>query len=223
MATHLRHGARRPAPHPASCARGTPAKGDGVTDALEGAACLLPPAGAGPRPGYIAEIPTGVGPEGAAIDEQRHRAYVTASRGHSVTVVDLDRLRPVGEIGVGREPVGLFCSLDGGCLYVGNRGEGTVSVVDTRARSELARLVVGEAPAGCVIDPRTGWLLVSNAGSNTLTVLDPAAARPATAEAHPLVGRPLPPFALPALGDGRMHASREWSERLYILNFFASW
>jgi hypothetical protein len=57
-------------------------------------------------------------------------------------------------------------------------------------------------------------------------VEDLLAARPPALlqdEAHPLVGRSLPPFALPDLRTGTLRRSREWAERKYILNFFASW
>ena len=89
------------------------------------------------------------------------------------------------------------------------------------------RIPVGEAPAGIVVDPQTGWLLVSNAGSATLSVIEnlitgPMPRSPAPT-AHPLVGRRLPSFELPDLRTGRLRHSREWAERKYILNFFASW
>jgi hypothetical protein len=37
------------------------------------------------------------------------------------------------------------------------------------------------------------------------------------------VGTRLPEFSLPDLRTGQLRSSREWSERKYILNFFASW
>jgi hypothetical protein len=40
---------------------------------------------------------------------------------------------------------------------------------------------------------------------------------------HPLVGSVLPEFSLPDLHDDRLRHSREWAEKKYILNFFASW
>jgi len=40
---------------------------------------------------------------------------------------------------------------------------------------------------------------------------------------HELLGRQLPPFALPDLRTEIVRMSREWAERKYILNFFASW
>jgi YVTN family beta-propeller protein len=116
---------------------------------------------------------------------------------------------------------------DGRRLYVANRGEGTVSVVDVAA-GEICRLTVGAAPGGVAIDPRDARrILVANAGSGSLTLADDLLPREVTATPaiaqHPLVGRTLPEFTLPALRTEELHSSREWSERKYILNFFASW
>jgi hypothetical protein len=106
-----------------------------------------------------------------------------------------------------------------------------VSVIATRQHREIGRIDVGEAPAGCVIDQVDGTLLVSNAGSNTLMVIDPNALSDnpsspdpcGSATDHPLVGRPLPRFCLPDLRTGKMRSSLEWAQRLYVINFFASW
>ena len=110
-------------------------------------------------------------------------------------------------------------------MYACNRGAGTVSVLDAASGRESHRITVGNGPGDCAVDPATGRLLVSNAGSGTLTVVErpwlppPLAAPPV----HPAVGRPLPEFALPDLRTGRLRRSREWSEKRYILCFFASW
>jgi hypothetical protein len=74
-------------------------------------------------------------------------------------------------------------------------------------------------------DPRL--LLVANSGDGSLTVARDLLDGPPTAAArearHPLVGRQLPGFALPDLRSGALRDSREWAEKKYILNFFASW
>jgi hypothetical protein len=40
---------------------------------------------------------------------------------------------------------------------------------------------------------------------------------------HELVGRKLPEFQLRDMRTGMMRTSREWAEKKYIVNFFASW
>jgi YVTN family beta-propeller protein len=111
-------------------------------------------------------------------------------------------------------------------LYVSSRGAGTVSVLGAADGLEWARIPVGEGPGGVTIDG-TGHVLVANAGTGSLTVFeDLLAARPTTFAAHKeheLVGRQLPPFALPDLRTELVRTNNEWAERKYILNFFASW
>jgi hypothetical protein len=97
--------------------------------------------------------------------------------------------------------------------------------------SEMLRVPVGEAPGGVSVHPDEHQrVLVADAGSGTITVIEDQLQQPAGVPGthaqppqHPLVGRRLPSFALPELRTGRLHESREWSERKYILNFFASW
>jgi hypothetical protein len=102
-----------------------------------------------------------------------------------------------------------------------------VSVLGAADSSEWARIPVGEGPGGVTIDHGTGHVLVANAGTGSLTVFeDLLGGRPATAsveQQHELVGRQLPPFALPDLRTELVRTNNEWAERKYILNFFASW
>jgi YVTN family beta-propeller protein len=133
----------------------------------------------------------------------------------------------LGTMSVDRTPVGVAVASAGDRLYVSNRGAGTVSVLGAADGSEWARVPVGNGPGGCTVDPLTGNLLVANAGGSSVTVVeDLLAGRPAAVaeeHEHDLVGSPLPPFALPDMRTGATRTSREWSERKYILNFFASW
>jgi hypothetical protein len=102
-----------------------------------------------------------------------------------------------------------------------------VSVVGATDAAEWARIPVGEGPGGCTVDPLTGRLLVANAGGASLTVVEDLLpgrpSKPPEERQHALVGRPLPPFELPDMRTGLVRTSREWAERKYILNFFASW
>ncbi|MFD8430402.1 YVTN family beta-propeller repeat protein [Streptomyces coelicoflavus] len=123
-----------------------------------------------------------------------------------------------------RAPVGLHAAADGRWLYVRNRGAGTVGAHDARTGREQHRITVGKSPGDCVIDPTTGRLLVSNAGSGTLTVVDrPWLPNARPRAPHPATGRRLPDFSLPDLRGGRIRTTREWAERKYVINFFASW
>jgi len=85
---------------------------------------------------------------------------------------------------------------------------------------------VGKGPGGMDVDRESGRVFVANAGSNDVSVFDDhmreAPAHSPTEAQHPLVGKPLPPFALPDL-DGKQHTSAHYRGKYYILNFFSSW
>lgn len=158
------------------------------------------------------------------INQAAGHLYVASSLHGTVTRISLESGKVIDEVRVERAPVGLCISPDGRWLYACNRGAGTVSVLDTGSGKESHRITVGNGPGDCAIDPVTGRLLVSNAGSGTLTTVErpwlPSSARTGT---HPAVGKPLPDFALPDVRTGQIRRSREWAEKKYILNFFASW
>ena len=115
-------------------------------------------------------------------------------------------------------------SPDGRWIYVCNRGAGTISVLRADDGAGSHRIRVGNGPGDCIVDPATERLLVSNAGSGTLTIVDrPWLPGPEPPTAHPAVGRALPRFALPDLATGRVRTTREWAEKKFVINFFASW
>jgi YVTN family beta-propeller protein len=64
------------------------------------------------------------------VDAQGRRAYVANSGSNSVSVLDLEKRREIGVIGVGEAPGLAKISPDGGTLVVTNRAGGSVSIVD---------------------------------------------------------------------------------------------
>ena len=175
----------------------------------------------------VDRIDVGDGPCKVVVDEESGVAFVANSLDSTVARIDLATRQVVAEHPVGRAPVGLAVSPDGDRLYVCNRGAGSVSVLGLGTGEEWGRMPVGNGPGDAAVDPRTGRLLVSNAGSAALTVLeDRHTGAPPTgvsAPRHPLVGTALPAFSLPDVRTRQLRHSREWSEKKYILNFFASW
>ena len=101
-----------------------------------------------------------------------------------------------------------------------------MSVVGVADGEEWARIPVGEGPGGVVVDPHDLRLLVANAGSGTLSIVEDLLNGPgerSPEEVSPLIGQKLPEFSLVDFRTGEHRSSREWAERKYILNFFASW
>jgi YVTN family beta-propeller protein len=133
----------------------------------------------------------------------------------------------IEELRVGEAPVGLTVAPAHDRIYVSNRGAGTVSVLGVADGAEWTQIPVGDGPGGVTVDPYDGRLLVADAGGGTLTIVEDLLAgrppSPALEEQSALVGTPLPEFTLVDLRTGAMRSSREWAEKRYIVNFFASW
>ncbi|MBV8562394.1 MAG: hypothetical protein JOZ56_04830, partial [Actinobacteria bacterium] len=112
-------------------------------------------------------------------------------------------------------------------VYVTNRGAGTLSVLGVADGVEWAQIPVGEGPGGVTVDPYDNRILVANAGSQTLSIVEDLLAAkppaPVVEPVSPLIGQRLPEFALTDYWTGERRSSREWAEKKYILNFFASW
>src|SRR5439155_2324241 len=158
---------------------------------------------------------------------ERGEAFVVNAVAGTVARIDLDEVRVIEELRVGEAPVGLTVAPAHDRIYVSNRGAGTVSVLGVADGVEWTQIPVGDGPGGVTVDPHDGRLLVADAGSGTLTIVQdllsgrpPAPAREAPS---PLVGKPLPEFSLVDLRTGELRSSREWAEKRYIVNFFASW
>jgi YVTN family beta-propeller protein len=94
-------------------------------------------------------------PMGMALDEPRHRLYVTTGRAGGVAVIDTERLvfeRTISAVGA--RPWGISLNEDGTKLYTANGPSNDVSVIDTKTFTVLKRIRVGELPWGLALSPR---------------------------------------------------------------------
>src|SRR5579859_3790493 len=117
----------------------------------DGAACVVA-SGRSAACRLVAEIPTGLGPEGAAVDAGRGRAYVTSSRSNSVTVIDLDQLSAVGEIPVGEEPTDAAVDERSGRAFVCNLRSSEVTVIDLERGRVEQSIAVPAYPSAVWLD-----------------------------------------------------------------------
>jgi hypothetical protein len=149
-----------------------------------------------------------------------------------VSVIDLERLEVAGTVTVGGAPVGLAVASGGEVLVIVDRSAGAIRGFDPLSGTLLGEIAVGDGPGDAVIDPVKGTIYVSNAGSGTLKAVPPpgwsapagaSCALPIREADHPLVGRPMPRFALPDMRTGAVRTIEEWQGKKYIVNFFASW
>ncbi len=175
----------------------------------------------------LATTPTGEGPCAVAVDRHSGDVFVVNCLAGSVVRIDPRRGEPTDELGGLNAPVGMTMGPRSDRLYVTNRGDGTLSVLGFDGL-EWARIPVGTAPGGVSVHPRDETVvLVANAGSGSLTVIDLNLDGPPGEVVrqlnHPLVGTKMPEFSLYDVAGGQELHSRQWSEKRYILNFFASW
>ena len=93
--------------------------------------------------------------------------------------------------------------------------------------AEWTQIPVGDGPGGVIVDPFDGRILVANAGSRTMSIVEDLLAgrppAPVVEEPSPWIGNRLPEFSLEDFRTGERRTNREWAEKKYILNFFASW
>lgn len=145
----------------------------------------------------------------------------------TVSVIDLNKQKVIATLPVERTPVGMAMGKRGARIYAANRGAGSISVIDQASGKEWARVAVGEAPGDLAVEEQTSTIFTSNAGSNTVSVFrDHLQSKPRQLPKtvkHPLVGQPVPPFALPDMVTGQVRSSAEWQGKPYIINMFASW
>lgn len=111
-------------------------------------------------------------PVSLALNSKGDRAYVCASEGDSLIVVNLDVGRVEASVPVGQHPQAVQVTRDGKRAYVSNRGGSSVSVIDLHEGRELARLGAGREPCGLVMDPEESVLYVANSGEGSVSVLD---------------------------------------------------
>jgi DNA-binding beta-propeller fold protein YncE len=79
----------------------------------------------------------GFEPVGVAVSPDGKLVYVALEADAAVAVIELDSLREVGRIEVGRWPRYLTLTPDGSHLAVGSSGDPSISIVDTAARAML--------------------------------------------------------------------------------------
>jgi YVTN family beta-propeller protein len=105
---------------------------------------------------------------------QSNLAYVCASAGDRVAVLDATSGAASASIAVGDGPSRAALSRDGARLYVANTLADTLSVVDTATHAVLASIAVGDAPGELAVSPDGArvYVMVAN---GVVDVVDTAA------------------------------------------------
>lgn len=151
------------------------------------------------------DIEVGREPAHVIIDAQNKFAYVSNAADNTISVVDVQQKKVVGEIKTGAMPHGLRMSPDGREIYVANMGDNSVSVIDAAAAKEVSRIPVGKAPAQVAFTPDGRRVYVSSTTENSVSVVDTAQRRQIAAV--PVGRNPIQVFATP---DGQfIYAANE--------------
>src|SRR6202034_3597965 len=120
----------------------------------------------------------GVRPHCAVFGPKDGQLYVTTELDKSVTIIDPQTLKIVGNIPTGQaESHMLAVSADGRYGYTANVGSGTVSVLDLAGRKTLTVISVAAHVQRISITPNIRWVFSSDAEKPRLAVIDAATNR----------------------------------------------
>ncbi len=112
-------------------------------------------------------------PSDIAIDNisQDKILYIANEISNSVSVVDIQKHKVIGEIDVGQSPTGIAFDTYFNRIYVANAGSDTISIIDGVSRKVINTIEVDEVPTDIVIDQLNSLVFVVNSGSNSVTII----------------------------------------------------
>src|SRR2546427_8537450 len=89
-------------------------------------------------------------------------AYVTNASSGSVSVIDAATRQVVATVPVGKNPLGVAVTPNGGFVYVTNQLSNSVSVIATATNTVVATVPVGTLPFAVAITPDGSLAYVAN-------------------------------------------------------------
>jgi DNA-binding SARP family transcriptional activator len=89
----------------------------------------------------------------------------------SVALIDVDQVRVVGNVPVGRRPVAV--AVGHGSIWVANADDGTVSRIDPDRREVVRTIGIGAPAIDLAVAPNAVW--VANGSDGTVSRIDPSA------------------------------------------------
>lgn len=90
------------------------------------------------------------------------QAYVANLKGTTVSVIDTETRKTVGEISVGKGPAQVGFTPDGRLAFVSLSQEAGVAVIDPASRKVIRKVQVGDVPIQLYASPDSRWLFVAN-------------------------------------------------------------
>jgi YVTN family beta-propeller protein len=124
------------------------------------------------EPPKITQEPRYKTPLNMALSPDGKEIYVACEASHTIIVVDVQKLKKIAEIKVGRHPTDVTFNPDGTVVYVSNRLDDTVSVIDVSSRKVINTFAVDDEPHGVITDRSGKHLYVLNTSSDSISVID---------------------------------------------------
>lgn len=107
-----------------------------------------------------------------AIAPTLKRAFTANIGSGSVTAIDLESMKPIGNIETGTGAEGIDVSPNGAEVWVANREADTVTVIDAKSLEVVAQIPCATFPIRVKFTPNGRHVLVSNAQSGEVGVFD---------------------------------------------------
>src|SRR3954467_9378469 len=101
-------------------------------------------------------------------------AYVANEKSGTLSVIDTDADRVVGEIPAGKKPRGTAPSPDGRTLYVSDQTANALLVIDVDARKVAGTIPLGESPEGVGISVDGKLIAAASELANAVILIDAA-------------------------------------------------
>src|SRR5262249_13220518 len=99
--------------------------------------------------------------------------YVANENDNTVTIIDMERRVPVGEVQVGVEPEGMGLSPDGKILVNTSETTNMAHFIDTATRQIVANVLVDARPRFAEFKRAGSELWVSSEVGGTVSIIDP--------------------------------------------------
>jgi YVTN family beta-propeller protein len=113
-------------------------------------------------------------PEGIAISNDGHYAYITLHAINQVKEFDLRSQAVTNTYDVGVDPTGIVISPDSSKLYVSNTADGTVSVIDLVNDVVTDQVTVESRPMGITMSPDGARVYTANFESDSVSIIETA-------------------------------------------------
>jgi PQQ-dependent catabolism-associated beta-propeller protein len=121
----------------------------------------------------VAILPSGPDPELFTQDAAGKILYVANENNNTVTIIDMDKRQPLGEVQVGVEPEGMGISPDGKTLVATSETTNMAHFIDVDTRRIVANVLVDARPRFAEFKRDGSELWVTSEVGGTVSVIDP--------------------------------------------------